>query len=229
MNLDLVIISLMLVNIGLFIKYLWRVPSEAPDKNVSMNNISLVIDTSALIDGRIFGLSDNLFNAGNWVILESVVRELKALADNKSRTYERQRSNAAVALRVLSERGIKASAINSQVEADEALVSYCLKNKDTSILLSLDKALVNQAETLGVFCMNFDKHLEVMKPVLNKGDIISVKIVGKGNKSDVAVGSTKWGELVMVKNGSKYIGKTRACAVSDIESGRVDRTIIVSI
>lgn len=188
---------------------------------------SFLIDTSALVDGRIFNISNIGIDKDMWVVTATVVDELKLLADNKTEKFSHQRARASIALKKLATLNCVDSSLTSELGADDHLLE--IARSTDAILVTLDKNLINQARSGGATVFNPDELRRELQPVVSSGNLIMVSILGKGPTRNSAIAEAEWGELVIVENGAKYIGKTRAVAVVAVKPKPPLRRIITRI
>jgi uncharacterized protein YacL len=190
-----------------------------------------VVDTSALIDGRIVDLCRGGFLDGTLVIPRFVLYELQGLADagdgERRRRGKRgldvlgslQRS-ASVALEV-SERDYP------EIEAvDAKLVAMARERK--APLITVDGNLARVAEVQGVKILNLHQLAEDLRPPVLPGDALTVRIVKPGKEVNQGVGYLSDGTMVIVEGAKDLQGSEVAAEVTSILSNPHGRMVFAT-
>lgn len=169
-----------------------------------------VVDTSALIDGRILGLLRLNLLEGVIIIPEEVIAELQKLADSDN-----------VQVRKKGQRGLKnLNELNSLYEdrvviyplskvkmpVDDLLLEVC--HKEGASLVTSDSNLVLVARAKGITAVNLNELLSELKVPVDPGDIIDIEVVRQGKGKNQAVGYLDDGTMVVVENAADQIGRT---------------------
>lgn len=187
----------------------------------------LLLDSCALIDGRIVELVNAGFIHGELVIPRFILKELQLLADgNDSQKRERARFGLDVANMLQENKNCQVS-INTQdfqeVKAtDDKLV--LLAKKLSASLYTTDYNLNKVATVEGVKVLNINELALSMRPMILPGERKKVKIVQRGSGRNQGVGYMEDGTMVVVENANKLIGKTVETEVvryHQTESGRM--------
>jgi uncharacterized protein YacL len=169
----------------------------------------IVVDTSALIDGRISRVCAAGFAPGALLIPQFVLRELGQVADS---TDPLRRARGRRGLDVLRElRAIKnldvriqeSDAKKGDVEAKLVFLANSMKAK----ILTVDDNLAKLAEFHGVHCLNPAKLAQAVQPQLVVGEQLEVELLKVGKELDQGVGYLPDGSMVVVNQGSPLIGK----------------------
>lgn len=183
----------------------------------------LVLDSCAVIDGRIQDLASGGFLSQQLVVPEFVVHELQLLADG-SDAHKRER--ARFGLDVI--KGLQAMTNTIEVvmdhtavdakATDDKLVALCINLK--AQLYTTDFNLQKVAEIRGVSVLNVNDLAQKLRPVALPGERKTVKILQKGSNSRQGVGYLEDGTMVVIEDGAKYLGKT-----AEIEVTRNHQTV----
>lgn len=175
------------------------------------NSKKLILDSCALIDGRITELVSAGFVHGKLIIPRFILKELQLLADgNDSQKRERARFGLDIA-KLLQENKNCTVSINTQefpdVKAtDDKLV--LLAKKLSADLYTTDYNLNKVATVEGVKVLNINELALSMRPLILPGEKKTVKIVQKGSGRGQGVGYLEDGTMVVVENAIRLIGKT---------------------
>ena len=172
----------------------------------------ILIDTCALIDGRILDLAKTGFLTGTLVVPQFVVAELQGLADGGN-NLKRQRARYGLDMiqQLQSPRSratveIAREPVDSQTEVDDKLVE--LAKSRNAYLYTTDYNLNKVAEIEGITVLNVNELSQLLRPNYLPGESGEVKIVQKGQGKGQGVGYLEDGTMVVVDNASRYIGKS---------------------
>jgi uncharacterized protein YacL len=176
-----------------------------------------VLDSSALIDGRILEVAKAGFTPDKLVVPKFIVNELQLLADgNDSHKRERARFGLDVVAQLQAElpNSVELSIINfNDIRAtDDKLVK--LASKLGADLCTTDYNLNKVATIEGVRVLNLNELSQAVRPAALPGEKHSVKIVQKGSSKDQGVGYLDDGTMVVVAGAGQMIGKRVDVAVT---------------
>lgn len=180
----------------------------------------IVLDTCAIIDGRIVELVRNGFVRDRLVVPDFVVHELQMLADGQD---AHKRGRARYGLDVVRElQDLTAVTImkgdQSRLPTDDKLVALAKKLK--APLYTTDYNLNKVADIQSVTVLNVNELAQSMRPTAIPGEITEVKLLQKGSNPKQAVGYMDDGTMVVVDNATRLIGKT-----VNVEVTRVHQTV----
>jgi uncharacterized protein YacL len=166
-----------------------------------------VLDTSALIDGRVADLVATGFVAGTMLLHDGVLRELQAISDSSD---PRRRQRGRRGLDVLVELQ-KAPTVQFQLveeagvmDVDAALVR--LARERGASLITVDHNLAKVAEALRVPVAQINALASKFRVPYTAGDEISVRLVKEGREHAQAVGYLEDGTMVVVEQADDHIG-----------------------
>ena len=182
----------------------------------------VVVDTSALIDGRIARICESGFVPGALVIPQFVLRELQTVADSVEplrRARGRRGLDALGALRRIKHLDLRiheSEAKRGELEAKLVFLASSMKAK----LLTTDQNLAKMADFHGVICLHPGDLSRALQPGYLVGEVIEVDLVKPGKEENQAVGYLPDGSMVVVNDARAAIG-TRASAeiISVMPSG----------
>jgi uncharacterized protein YacL len=179
----------------------------------------ILLDTSAIIDGRIKDISQTGFVYGTLVVPRFVLHELQRIADSAD-TMRRNRGRRG--LEILN--GLQKEAtvpveisdadIDGIVEVDAKLVKMA-RNMHCPIITN-DFNLNRVAELQGVKVLNINELANAIKPVLLPGEDIHIKIMQDGKELGQGVGYLDDGTMIVVENGRQYMGTTLEVTVTRV-------------
>ncbi len=185
-----------------------------------------VVDTSALIDGRILDVAKTGFLEGTLVVPRFVLRELQHIADSKEHARRVKGRRGLDVLRELQQvPGVQVEIYKQDVPGravDHKLLELC--RRLGAKLITVDFNLKKLAEVQGIPVLNINELSAVLKPRFTGGEEITVKIQKQGKESHQGVGYLEDGTMVVVENGAQYIGQTVPCVVTSYlqtDAGRI--------
>ncbi len=186
---------------------LFRRPEPEPVTGTAPG-MQIVVDTSAIIDGRIAEIVDAGFIYGTLVVPRFVLDELQHIADS-SDTLRRNRGRRG--LEILSrlqkdERTVVEIASEDFPdisEVDGKLVALA-KARGRAILTN-DFNLNRVAELQGIRILNLNSLANAMKPALLPGEGLKVRVIQEGKEAGQGVGFLDDGTMIVVEGGSQFI------------------------
>ena len=188
----------------------------------------ILVDTSAIIDGRISDIARTGFIPGHLLIPRFVLNELQYVSDSAD-NLRRQRGRRG--MEVLSELQkdptipvtITDIDVEGVREVDDRLV--VLARQLSCPILTNDYNLNRVAELQGVSVLNINELANAVKAILLPGEALEMKIIQEGKEYGQGVGYLEDGTMVVVENGHKYIGKTIPISVTKVLQTAAGRMI----
>jgi uncharacterized protein YacL len=170
----------------------------------------LLLDTSAIIDGRIVDLIDQKFVEGVIIVPKFVLRELQHIADSSDPI---KRARGRRGLEMLNRiRRTHATEVKihegdfldeSEVDAKLVRLAKGLKAK----LFTTDYNLGKIAELQSVGYVNITELANTMKAVILPGETLNLRIVREGKDKGQGVGYLNDGTMVVVGQAQPMIGQ----------------------
>jgi uncharacterized protein YacL len=189
-----------------------------------------VLDTSALIDGRVADLVATGFISGTLLVHEGVLKELQAIADASDR---RRRTRGRRGLDVLVELQ-KSPLVQIQlveelgvVDVDAALVR--LARESGASLITVDHNLALVAEALRVPVAQVNALASRFRTPVSAGDETHVRLVREGRDHGQAVGYLDDGTMVVVEEATDAIGSHVAVRVRNVIQTTTGRMIFATL
>jgi len=187
----------------------------------------IVLDTSAIIDGRISDIAATRFISGILAIPRFVLSELQTLADS-SDTHKRNRARRGLDImaQLQKEEGIGIKIIDKDYPdlrgADAKLLQ--LSKELEAKIITTDFNLNKVAVLQGVTVLNINDLSNALKPVYLPGETMPIFIVKEGKEHHQGIGYLDDGTMVIIEEGRRYIGKRIEVIVTSIlqtSSGRM--------
>ncbi len=166
----------------------------------------ILLDTSALMDGRVLEVARAGFVATQLVVPRFVIAELHLLADKSDHLKrERARYGLQVIQDLQDSRQVNVDIVGDDIKSesgvDEKLVKLAVKQG--AMLFTTDFNLLKVAEIEGVRVLNVNELAQSLRPTTIPGEKAEIKIVGKGQERNQGVGYLPDGTLVVVENAGK--------------------------
>ena len=191
---------------------------QVPKKKLLEN--SFFLDTSAIIDSRIFDVINMGLVYGNFVVLESILLELKHIADAQD-SVKRLRGRKGLELLENLKRNKKAKIHvipdgkeKTGKEVDERLISSAKAHKGR--IITCDYNLEKKSTINGVLAINVNTLANILKVIAVPGEALYIKILHVGKDATQGVGYLDDGTMIVVENASRELGQSLDVMVSRV-------------
>ena len=174
---------------------------------------SVVVDTSAIIDGRILDIVKAGFLDNPLIVPRVVLDELQLISDS-SDVLKRQRGRRGLDILkdlkkvtkvVILESGQVEVNDDKSLQVDKALVR--IAKARNAKLATVDFNLNKVASVTGIKVINVNELSNAIKAVVLPGEALQIKIVQVGKEETQGVGYLPDGTMVVVEKGSDLVGK----------------------
>jgi uncharacterized protein YacL len=179
----------------------------------------IVVDTSAIIDGRIKDIVESGFIYGTLVVPKFVLEELQHIADS-SDTLRRNRGRRGLDIlaQMQKESSTPVEIVDDDVpdvsEVDAKLVA--LAQARSKAILTNDFNLNRVAELQGIRVLNINSLANAVKPAVLPGEELRVRVIQEGKEAGQGVGFLDDGTMIVVEGGVRYIDKDLDVAVTRV-------------
>jgi uncharacterized protein YacL len=168
----------------------------------------VLVDTSAIIDGRIADIAESGFIMGTLIVPRFVLDEVQRLADSPDNLRRTRGRRGLEILGRMRKGGLVAVEVSDEdapgvAEVDSKLVE--LAKRDGRPILTNDLNLNRIADLQGVRVMNVNSLANAVKPALLPGEELHVKVIQPGKDPGQGVGYLDDGTMVVVEGGAKAI------------------------
>ncbi|MBF0331337.1 MAG: twitching motility protein PilT [Candidatus Omnitrophica bacterium] len=189
----------------------------------------VVLDTSAIIDSRVFDIYRTHFLSGRLVVPRFVLHELQRLADSED-DMKRQRGRRGLELlrTMQKDTGMDIRVNEDDPASDEPAVDLKLIKLAKVLearLCTTDFNLSRMAAIQGVDVVNVNDLVNAVKPVIFAGEELDVQIVKEGKEDNQGVGYLEDGTMVVVTEGRKHMGQRVKAVVTSVLQTQAGRMI----
>jgi uncharacterized protein YacL len=180
----------------------------------------IFLDTSAIIDGRIFDIVTLGVFTGTFVVLESILLELKHIADSQD-MVKRVRGRKGLEMLEKLKKGKRNKFMvlqdledSKDKEVDEKLILSSKNHKGR--IITCDYNLEKKAFIGGVLAINVNTLANYLKITAVPGEALHISILHKGKEVTQGVGYLDDGTMLVVENASEDLGRTVDVVVSRV-------------
>jgi len=182
---------------------------ESAASSVRVNETEVVVDTSAIIDGRIADIVDAGFLYHRLVIPHFVLEELQRIADSSdAQRRGRGRRGLEILARLQKDGPTPVEIVDDDpteaTDVDGKLV--LLARARGAAILTNDFNLNRVADLQSIRVLNVNSLANALKPALLPGDSLQIKVITEGKEPGQGVGYLDDGTMVVVEGGSRLVG-----------------------
>ena len=192
----------------------------------------VLLDTSAIIDGRVADIFKTGFLSGRLVVPRFVLHELQRLADSDDDT-KRQRGRRGLELLKNMQ---KDAAADVRIHEDELtgpegvdLKLVKLAKMMDARIFTTDFNLSRMASLQGIEMLNIHDLINAAKPMVFAGEEIEVRLLKEGKEPNQAVGYLEDGTMVVVSDGRRSLGQNVRVQVTSALQTQAGRMIFAKL
>jgi uncharacterized protein YacL len=170
-----------------------------------------LVDTSALIDGRLLDVAASGFLDFDLIVPEFVLRELQAVADASDPMRRARGRRGLDVLQSLRERERRPARLVTDEVAEETAVDLklvSLARRRGAALITTDFNLKKVAGIRDVEVLNVNDLAHALRPVVLPGESLRVTIVKDGKEPGQGVAYLADGTMIVVEQGRGLAGST---------------------
>ena len=193
----------------------------------------VILDTSAIIDGRIVEVAASGFLLADVVVPRFVLDELRRVADS-SDALKRGRGRAGLELlaRLQGEESVSTEIVDDEStgadgDVDARLVRMAVERG--SALALTDSNLARVAELEGVRALNLNVLANAVKTNVLPGEALTVEVIEPGRGDQQGVGYLADGTMVVVEEGASVIGEVRHLVVKRVIQTQAGRMVFAQL
>lgn len=190
-----------------------------------------VLDTSAILDGRLLDCVRSGFIRGPLLVGQFVLDEVQAIADSADQVRRNRGKRGLEMLGALHREGLADLRVIDKMyvefsEVDAKVVA--LARERGGALVTNDVALGRIAELQGLHVMSLNSLADAMRPAVMPGEQLRVSIQKPGREKSQGIGYLEDGSMVVVEGGSAMIGTDIDVVVTSVIQSSGGRMIFAS-
>lgn len=191
----------------------------------------VLVDTSAVIDGRILALARCGVLPGRVLLPRFVLDELQSIADAGDGSRRRRGRRGLQILAALGRDGPGVTVLDDEVPEFDAVDAklVALACRLGAPLCTTDAALVGVAELRGVRCLNPARLAEELRPEVLPGELVEVAIARPGREPGQGVGFLDDGTMVVVGGAADLVGRDVRVRVTQSVRTSVGRMLFATV
>lgn len=200
-----------------------------------------VIDTSALIDGRIVDILQTNFMQGRMLVPQMVLLEMQHIADSSDPLRRKKgRRGLEMLERLQEQKVVDAIIINEQdtleadtensshhLPVDERLILLCQQLK--ADLITTDYNLGRIASLQNVRILNINELANTLRAVLLPGENRTLRLVREGREAGQALAYLEDGTMIVVEDAADRIGQEVQVEVTSSLQTNIGRMIFARL
>lgn len=191
----------------------------------------LILDTSAIIDGRILDIAKTHFLSGTVLIPTFILTELQQVADSADfLKRSRGRRGFEIVDELKKVKGLRIEIWDKDVAArnpDEKLLKLA-KNLSGKIITT-DFNLNRLATVSNITVLNINELANSVRTIAIPGENLKVKVVHLGKDSKQGVGYLPDGTMIVIEDGAELVGKEVNTEVTRLIQVAAGRMIFVKV
>lgn len=207
-----------------------RITEELPE--IHSKSVPKIVDTSAIIDGRLFEVIEAGFLDGPLVLLDYVLEELQHIADSSDALRRERGRRGLDRVKHLQESQsieiiLDHSSYEKAKEVDAKLLLSCRKHGGK--IITTDYNLNKVASVQEIAVLNVNDLANALKPIVIPGETMTISILKEGKTPEQGLAYLDDGTMVVVENGRDYIGKTVDVVVTSVLQTAAGKMIFVRV
>jgi uncharacterized protein YacL len=192
----------------------------------------ILVDTSAIIDGRVGDIFKTGFLGGRLVVPRFVLLELQRLADSEDDTKRQRGRRGMEILKTMQ----KDAAVDVRIHEDDFTGPEAVDMKLIKLsklmdarICTTDFNLSRMASIQGIEMLNINDLINAVKPVVFTGEELEIKLLKEGKEANQAIGYLEDGTMVVVSDGRKALGQTVKVYVTSALQTQAGRMIFAKM
>jgi uncharacterized protein YacL len=192
----------------------------------------LVLDTSVIIDGRIYDICKTGIIDGTLVIPDFVLVELRHIADSAD-DLKRSRGRRGLDVLNMIQKELDLNVVIRQTDYEDSMevdskllkLAHDLGGKIVTNDFNLNKVATVQ----GVGVVNINDFANAVKPIALPGETMTVTIIKDGKEPTQGIAYLDDGTMIVVEDGKGKVGKTFKVIVTSVLQTSAGRMIFARI
>ncbi len=189
---------------------------------------TVVLDTSAIIDGRVVDILKTSFIEARLVVPRFVLKELQTIADSAD-SIKRQRGRRGLEILHLIQGDPRFNLVvheedfadSKDVDAKLVRLAKILEAK----IFTVDFNLNRISELQGVKVLNINELANALKSVVLPGETIEIKPMKEGKEHNQAIAYLEDGTMVVVEDARRHIGSNLRVVITSVLQTQAGRMV----
>lgn len=190
------------------------------------------LDTSALIDGRVYDVCRLGFVPGALIAPQFILDELRHIADSADplrRARGRRGLDILEKLQKLDGVTVRITDENPEDAAEADVKLLKLAQASHGAVMTGDYNLAKVAAVAGVKVLNLNDLTQALRPPLLPGEAMRTQIVKEGKEPGQGVAYLDDGTMIVIENGRAHIGETVDVIVTSVLQTSAGRMIFAKV
>jgi uncharacterized protein YacL len=186
-------------------------PRGAARSRGEASSSKVLVDTSAIIDGRIADISGSGFLPGPLLLPRFILHELQKIADSADPVRRgRGRRGLDVLDRLQKQLRSPLEVLESELDSGQDVDSQLVRLAQStgSSIITTDYNLNRVAGIQGVEVLNINELANAVKSVVLPGEELAIRVIQEGKEYGQGVGYLEDGTMVVVENGRGYMNES---------------------
>jgi len=193
---------------------------------------AVLVDTSAVIDGRLLDVTEAGFLHGTLLVPRFVLDELQGIADAADDARARRGRRGLETLDVLRrDPRVVITVVDDEVPEFDAVDAklVALARRLPADIVTTDANLQSVAEMQGVRCRNLNRLAAGLRPAIVPGEVLNLPISREGKEPGQGVGFLDDGTMVVVGDAAELVGRDVAVRITSNVQTSVGRLLFASV
>ena len=193
---------------------------------------TVVLDTSAIIDGRVVDIIKTSFIEARLVVPRFVLKELQTIADSAD-AIKRQRGRRGLEILHMIQNDTRFNLVvheedfpdTRDVDAKLVRLAKLLEAK----IFTVDFNLNRISELQGVKVLNINELANALKSVVLPGEAIEIKPIKEGKEHNQAIAYLEDGTMVVVEEARRLIGQNVRVTITSVLQTQAGRMVFAKL
>jgi len=225
--LSCIFVPIMILQGPSVLRFFFSSSPTAPTSRDNRNDL-LILDTNAIIDGRIADITQTGFIHGTLLIPRFVLDELRHIADSPD-PLRRNRGRRGLEMLTQLQKSQDVPVQISDIDFDDTheVDSKLVRLAKTlhCPVVSNDFNLNRVAELQGVKVLNINELANAVKPVILPGEDLTLRVVQEGKEPGQGIGFLDDGTMVVIEGGRRYLNTDLNISVTRVLQTAAGRMI----
>lgn len=196
-----------------------RIIDQIPTRWFRKGGSTKILDTSAIIDGRVAEICKTGFVDGSLIVPRFILEELQRIADSPDPLKRAKGRRGFDILNTIQ----KYDEIDVRIVDKDFPKIRGVDSKLVALALSMDAKIITNdynlnkvAQLQGVQVLNINELAYAVKPQVLPGETLDVQIIKEGKEPRQGIAYLEDGTMVVVEEAKRYVGQTIEVTVTSI-------------